>query len=87
MAHRHKAKIEKVFEHPISTNIDFKKLLSALEHYGCKLEHTKHNKVKIFYGEKEFILPVPHSETLPKDMVVELRHFLEEVGLTPDKLD
>ncbi len=87
MAHRHKAKIEKVFEHPISANIDFKKLLAALEHYGCTIEHTKHNKVKIFYKEKEFILPVPHGETLSKDSVVELRHFLEEVGLTPDNLD
>ena len=87
MPHRHKAKIEKVFEHPISANIDFKKLLSALEHYGCVIEHTKHNKVKIFYKEKEFILHTPHTDTLPKDSVIELRHFLQEVGLTPNNLE
>ena len=87
MAHRHHAKLEKVFEHPISANIDVKKLISALEHYGCTIEHTKHNKIKIFYNEKEFVMPIPHSEHLDKDTVVSLRHFLEEVGLTPDKVD
>jgi hypothetical protein len=87
MAHRHKAKIEKVFEHPISANIDVKKLFSALEHYGCRIEHTKHNKAKIFYNDKEFVMPLPHGDHLDKDSVVALRHFLEEVGLTPDTLD
>ena len=87
MAHRHKMKIAKVFEHPVSNNIDYRKLVSALEHYGCRIEHTKTNKIKIFYGEEEFVLPLPHSDHLPKDEVVALRHFLESVGLTPDRLD
>lgn len=86
MAHRHKAKIEKLFEHPISTNIDVRKLFSALEHYGCTVEHTKHNKAKIIYKEKEITLPLPHSDHLNKDSVVTLRHFLESIGLTPDSL-
>ncbi len=87
MAHKHKMKIAKVFEHPVSSNIDVKKLLHALEHYGCKIEHTKNNKAKIFYGEHEFVLPLPHGDHLEKDAVISLRHFLETIGLTPDKLD
>jgi len=81
-----KEKIEKVFEHPTSANIDFKKLLHALEHYGARIEHTKHNKVKIFLNDKEYAIPVPHEHTLPKDMVIELRHFLKEAGLTPETI-
>ncbi len=84
---KHKEKIEKVFEHPTSGNIDFKKLIHALEHYGAKVEITKHNKAKIFLKEEEYVLPVPHDHVLSKDMVIELRHFLEKVGLTPDNLD
>ncbi|HIP02425.1 MAG TPA: hypothetical protein EYG75_02815 [Campylobacterales bacterium] len=84
---KHKAKIEKVFEHPISANIDYKKLISALEHYGAKIEMTKKHHVKIFLNEKEYIMPLPHKDTnVSKEIVVELRHFLESVGLTPDKL-
>jgi len=81
-----KEKIEKVFEHPTSANIDFKKLLNALEHYGAKIEHTKQNKVKIFLNDKEYAIPMPHEHTLPKDLVIELRHFLQEAGLTPKSL-
>jgi hypothetical protein len=87
MSHRHKVKIEKVFEHPISTNIDVKKLLSALEHYGVKIELTKKHKAKLFYEEKECVLPLPHGDHLTKDEVVMLRHWLEEIGLTPDTIE
>lgn len=87
MSHKHKAKIEKVFEHPISSNIDVKKLLSALEHYGVKIELTKKHRAKLFYNENEFVLPLPHSDHLTKDEVVMLRHWLEEIDLTPEKID
>lgn len=86
MSHRHKMKIEKVFEHPISSNIDVKKLISALEHYGVEVEVTKKHKAKLFYDEKEFVLALPHGDHLAKDETIRLRHFLEEVGLTPDTL-
>jgi len=87
MSHKHKAKIEKLFEHPISVNIDVKKLISALEHYGIKIELTKKHKAKLFYENKEFILPLPHSDHLNKEEIIMLRHWLEEIELTPDKLD
>ena len=87
MSHKHKAKIEKIFEHPISTNIDIKKLISALEHYGVDVEITKKHKAKLFYKESEFVLALPHGDHLSKDEVVRLRHWLEEVELTPKNLD
>ena len=86
MSHKHKAKIEKVFEHPTSANIDVKKLISALEHYGVEVELTKKHKAKLFYKESEFILALPHGEHLSKDEVVSLRHWLSEVGLTPENI-
>jgi len=84
---KYKEKIKKVFEHPISTNIDVKKLIKALEHFGVEVEHTKHNKIKLLYKEEEYFIPIPHTNTLSKDLVVEVRHFLEKIGLTPDSLD
>jgi len=87
MSRKHKAKIEKIFEHPTSENVDVKKLISALEHYGVEVELTKKHKAKLFYKEEEFVLPLPHGPSLPKDEVVLLRHWLEKVGLTPDRID
>jgi len=87
MSHKHLKKIEKVFEHPTSSNIDTKKLIAALEHYGVSLELTKKHKAKLLYKESVFVLALPHGEpTLSKDEVVRLRDWLEEVGLTPDAL-
>ena len=87
MSRKHKAKIEKIFEHPTSENIDVKKLISALEHYGVEVELTKKHKAKLFYNASEFVLPMPHGNTLTKDEVILLRHWLEEIGLMPDTLE
>ena len=87
MSHRHKVKIEKLFEHPTSGNIDANKLLSALEHYGAKVELTKQHRAKIFYNDKEFVLALSHKSNLSKDAILKLRHFLEEVDLVPQKID
>jgi hypothetical protein len=84
---KHKAKLEKVFEHPTSGNIDYKKLIHALEHYGAEVEITKNHHAKIFLKGEEYIMPLPHKDpVLSKEIVVELRHFLEKVGLTPENL-
>ncbi|WP_457748622.1 hypothetical protein [Sulfurimonas sp.] len=84
---KHKAKIAKLFEHPLSSNIDYKKLINALEHFGAKVEMTKNHHAKIFFDEKEYVMPLPHKDTnISKEIVVELRHFLESIGLTPEKL-
>jgi len=86
MSQKHIKKLKKVFEHPVSTNLDTHKLISALEYFGCRVEHTKNNKIKIFYNESEIIIGLHHSGSLSKDEVLRLRHFLEGAGLTPDKI-
>ena len=86
MSHKHQVKIEKLFEHPISGNIDEKRLLSALEHFGAKIEITKHNKAKIFLKNEEFVLNLSHKNDLSKDSAVKLKHFLEKVDLVPGKM-
>jgi hypothetical protein len=87
MSHRHKVKIEKLFEHPTSGNIDANKLLAALEHYGATVELTKQHKAKIFHNNKEFVLALSHKNNLSKDAILKLRHFLEEVELAPQNIE
>ena len=83
---KHKAKIEKIFEHPMSGNIDSKKLIHALEHYGAEVEVNKQHRAIINLNGKEHSLMLSHRNEISRDSIVKLRHFLEEVGLTPDKL-
>ena len=81
-----KQKIEKIFAHPLSGNIDSKKLLSALEHYGAKVDMSKEHRALIHLKGKEHSMTLSHRNELSKDSIVKLRHFLEEVGLTPENL-
>jgi hypothetical protein len=83
---KHLHKIEKIFTHPTPANLDVKKTLAALEHFGVEIEQTKKHTAKLFFNEKEAILQLPHSDHFTKDEVVKLRHILEEFGLTPDNL-
>ena len=87
MSHKHKVKIEKLFEHPASGNIDARRMIAALEHYGAKVDLTKQHKAKIFIKDEEFILPLAHNNDLSKDTIVSLRHFLEKVDLVPGKIE
>ncbi len=83
---KHKQKIQKIFEHPMSGNIDSKKLLVALEHYGATVDVNKEHRAIIHLNGKEHSLTLSHRPELSKDAITKLRHFLEEVGLTTDKL-
>ena len=80
--------IEKVFAHPIATNIDWKKLSHTLEHFGAEIEVSNSNKAKIHLKDKELVMGLPHHghELADKSEITKLRHFLEEVELTPDQV-
>ncbi len=41
MSKKHLVKIQKIFSHPIPANLDVKKILSALEYFGIKIERLK----------------------------------------------
>ena len=86
MSQKHKAKIEKLFEHPASGNIDEKRLLGALEHYGVNVDISKHNKVKLSKDGHDFSLILSHGNDISKDVIVALRHYLETLDLVPGKL-
>ena len=83
---KHKAKISKIFEHPMSGNIDTTKLIHALEHYGAEVDMNKQHRAILHINGKEHSMTLSHRNELSKDAIVKLRHYLEEVGLTPDKL-
>ncbi len=83
---KHKTKIQKVFEHPLSGNIDITKLVHALEHYGVEIDMSKKHRVLLNYKANKHSLALSHGNDVSKDSLVKLRHYLEEVGLTPDKL-
>ncbi len=81
--HKLKRTLEKIFSHPIPSDIEVKEVEHLLEHNGFSLEHSKKNHLKIKKEDKELVL-IAHSHALDnKEEVVKLRHFLEEFGIKP----
>lgn len=88
MSHKHKVIIEKIFAHPIATNVDWKKLQHALEHFGAEIDISNTNKAKVILRGQEIVLGVPHHghELADKTEITKLKHFLESVELTPETI-
>jgi hypothetical protein len=85
MSHKHEVMIEKIYAHPISTNLDWTKIQHALEHYGAQIEISASNRAKIVLNGAEFVMSLPHHghEISDKTEITQLRHFLESVGVKP----
>ncbi len=85
MSHHHKKVLESIFAHPISSNIDFKDMESALSSVGVVIEEKAANKVSLSMEGRSVIIHRPHQHALPKDEVAAIRGFLIDCGITPDK--
>ena len=81
--HKLQKKLEKIFSHPIPTNLEWRTVENLLTHLGFTVEHTKkgHVKVKNEKGE-EVVLIVHNHEINSKDEVIKLRHWLEANGIS-----
>lgn len=85
MSHKHDAMIEKIYAHPIAANIDWKKLSSALEHFGATIDTSHHGRAKIVLHGVGLSISTPHHshDIESKDDIMALRHFLEAQGIKP----
>jgi hypothetical protein len=82
MNHHHRKTLHALFAHPISANIDFKKVMHLLEEIGAEVDNKSGNRVGVtLSGHSAAFTHVHHD--LPKEEVVQVRKFLEACGITP----
>ena len=88
MSQKHKVIMQKLFSHPMPTNIQWKKLISALEHYGVQVDVTHANKARLSKEGQETLITLPHRghEFNDKTELAHLKHFLSTVNLEPSDL-
>ncbi len=83
--HKLQKKLEKIFSHPLPTNLDWSGVENLLKHLGFSIEHTKKNHIKVKDSEgKELVLIVHNNELNAKEEIVKLKHFLTEHGITKE---
>jgi len=78
----HRDTLRKIFEHPVSHNIEWHAVTSLLEAVGT-VDVRHDGKVAVTIGpEREFLDP-PAGKDIDEQMVVDLRRMLREAGFGP----
>ncbi len=66
-------------------NIEWSEVEHMLRSFGAEVETTHHSHIKVTLGEHVRTFNKPHHKNLSsKDEIMELQHFLKEVGLAPE---
>lgn len=75
--HRHT--VEKILGHPASGNVEWREVLSLLNHIGTTTE--EHNgKVKVTLGPETEVFHPPRGKDIDTQMIVDLRRMLTQAG-------
>lgn len=83
MNHHHRKTLHALFAHPISANIGFKEVEHLLTDLGAEIANKSGSRIGVtLNGHTAAFRHANHS--LHKDEVVEIKHFLEKCGVTPD---
>ncbi len=79
----HRATVEKIFQHPVSHNLQWHDVLSLLESVGEVVEgHDRRFKVTV--GTETETLDAPTGPDLDAQMVIDVRRMLKDAGITPE---
>ena len=76
MNHHHRKTLHALFAHPMSANIDFKKVMRLLEDIGAEVDNKVGNRVGVKLHGHSAAFRHAHRE-LRKEEVVQVRKFLE----------
>ena len=77
----HRATVEKIFQHPVSHNIQWHDVISLLE--GVAEVTEEHDgRFKVTIGGETETLDKPSGSDVDEQMVVDLRRMLKGAGIT-----
>jgi hypothetical protein len=79
----HRATVEKIFQHPVSHNIQWHDVLSLLNSVAEVTEgHDRRYKVTL--GPETETLDAPPGHDVDEQMVIDLRRMLKGAGITSE---
>ena len=80
--HHHRVTLEKIFNHPLSGNVEWRQVLSLLEAVGTTTQEPN-GKVKVELGDETQVLQPPDHKDVDRQLIVDLRRMLTNAGLQP----
>ena len=80
---RHADTLAQIFRHPVSHNIEWKKVVALLEQVGTVIQEHD-GRYKIHVGDETEVFNRPHGKDLTEQQVVDLRRMLNSIGVAPE---
>ncbi|RJP22364.1 MAG: type II toxin-antitoxin system HicA family toxin [Candidatus Omnitrophota bacterium] len=76
--------LQYIFEKPVRSDIKWDDVISLVKHLGREIQQRKGSRVALVIHQVSAIFHTPHPrKEMKKAAVVELRKFLEKVGVHP----
>jgi len=82
--HRHT--LGKVFEHPLTHNLQWHDLLSLLEAVA-EVSEGKDGRYKVRLGVETETFDVPRGKDVTEQQIIDIRRMLRNAGITPEGLE
>lgn len=84
MNHKHRKILHALFAHPVSGNIALREVESVFKELGAELEERHNSRVAVtLNGHTVLFHHAQHD--LPKQEVQQIRKFLEECDVNPER--
>ena len=78
----HRVTVEKIFQHPVSHNIQWHDVLSLLQ--GVAEVSERHDgRFKVTLGDETETFDAPSGHDVDEQMVIDLRRMLRGAGIVP----
>ncbi len=79
----HRATLEKIFNHPVSHNVQWHDVVSLLESVAV-VESEHDGRYKVTLGSETETFDSPRGHDVDEQQIVDLRRMLKNAGITPD---
>jgi hypothetical protein len=79
----HRATVEKIFQHPVSHNIQWHDVLSLLQSVA-EVSEGHDGRYKVILGAETETLDAPTTRDVDEQMVIDLRRMLKGAGITSE---
>lgn len=79
----HRATLEKIFNHPVSHNIQWHDVLSLLQSVAAVTE-APNSRYTVTLGSETETFDAPRHHDIDEQQVIDLRRMLRGAGITPE---
>jgi hypothetical protein len=81
----HRATLEKIFNHPVSHNVQWHDVVSLLERVAV-VEAERDGRYKVTLGPETETFDPPRHHDLDEQQIIDLRRMLKGAGITPESI-